>query len=74
MGGHDAGEVEVAGMALSPAAGESPRLVELARRHPPERLSSLPALFRKRREAHGLATEVDHDRDEVIERAKKVCV
>ncbi len=37
MGGRDPDEVKVAGMALSPAAGEAPRLVELARRWPPER-------------------------------------
>ncbi|MEM7199776.1 MAG: hypothetical protein AAF628_05890 [Planctomycetota bacterium] len=39
MGGRDADaeEVRVAGMALTPAAGEPPRLVELARRWPPGR-------------------------------------
>lgn len=39
MGGREPDEpkVTVAGLALSPAAGELPRLVELARRFPPER-------------------------------------
>jgi len=38
MGGRDADDRDkVAGLALSPAAGESPRLVELSRRLPPER-------------------------------------
>ncbi|MEE8218779.1 MAG: hypothetical protein V3S03_07405, partial [Vicinamibacteria bacterium] len=39
MGGREPDEPvpTVAGLALSPAAGESPRLVELARRWPPER-------------------------------------
>lgn len=39
MGGRDADEPEprVAGLALSPAAGDAPRIVELVRRFPPER-------------------------------------
>ena len=37
MGGRDPDELTVAGVALAPPAGESPRIVELARRWPPGR-------------------------------------